>query len=102
MNRTIRKMRNEITILRRNDNYAPNMRMSVQEKRRNPPQEQRVRFENVDNQQRQRVPRQPVLNATVLDDPYNEQIVEKENDYLLEEIFEPIQTDECEMSMYIF
>ena len=95
-------MQNEITILRRNDNYAPNMRMSVQEKRRNPPQEQRVRFENVDNQQRQRVLGKEIPNAMVLDEPYNEQIVEQENDYLLEEIFEPIQTDECEMSMYIF
>jgi hypothetical protein len=64
MNRTIRQMQNEITRLRRNDNYIPNPRMSVPEQRRNPPQEKRVRFENVDNQQRQRVPRQPILNAT--------------------------------------
>jgi hypothetical protein len=39
MNRTIRQMQNEITRLRRNDNYIPNPRMSVQEQRRNPPQE---------------------------------------------------------------
>jgi len=76
MNRTIRQMKNEITILRRNDNYTPNPRMSVQEQRINLPQENRVRFENVDNQQRQRVPRQPIPNATVLDEPYNEKIVE--------------------------
>jgi hypothetical protein len=38
----------------------------------------------------------------VLDEPYNEQIVEQENDYLPEEIFEPVQTDGCETSMYIF
>jgi hypothetical protein len=30
----------------------PNLRMSVPEKRRNTAQEQRTRFENVDNQQR--------------------------------------------------
>jgi hypothetical protein len=76
--------------------------MSVQEQRRNPPQEKRVRFENVDNQQRQRVPRQPILNVVVLDEPYNEHIVEQENDYLPEEIFEPVQMDGCETSMYIF
>ena len=50
----------------------------------------------------QRVPRQRVLNAVVLDELYNEQIVEQENDYLPEENFEPIQKDGCEMSMYIF
>ena len=49
-----------------------------------------MRFENVDNQQRQRVPRQPILNAVVLDEPYNEDIAELENDYLPEEIFEPV------------
>jgi hypothetical protein len=38
----------------------------------------------------------------VLDEPYNEQIVEPENDYLPEEIFEPVQMDGCETSMYIF
>jgi hypothetical protein len=49
MNRTIRKMQNEITRLRKGDNYVANPRMSVQEKRRNPPQENRVRFEKTDN-----------------------------------------------------
>jgi hypothetical protein len=102
MNRTIRQMQNEITRLRRNDNYMPNMRMSVPEQRRNPTQEQRMRFENVDNQQRQRVPRQPTLNTVILDEPYNEKMVEPENDYMPEEIFESVQMDGCETSMYIF
>jgi hypothetical protein len=102
MNRTIRKMQNEITRLRRGDNYVENPRMSVQEQRRNLPQENRVRFENTDNQQRQRVPRQPVPNAVVLDEIYDEQIVEQENDYLPEENFETVQMDGCETSMYIF
>jgi hypothetical protein len=31
MNRTIRKMKNEITRLRMGDNYVSNLRMSVQE-----------------------------------------------------------------------
>jgi hypothetical protein len=61
-----------------------------------------VRFENDDNQQRQRVPRLPIPNATVLDEPYIEHIAEQENDYLPKEIFEPVQMDGCEMSMYIF
>jgi hypothetical protein len=56
MNRTIMQMKNEIIRLRRGDNYVANLRMSIQEKRRNPPQENRVRFENMDNPQRQRVP----------------------------------------------
>jgi hypothetical protein len=76
--------------------------MSVQEQRRNLPQENRVRFENTDNQQRQRVPRKPVPNAVVLDEIYDEQIAEQENDYLPEENFETVQTDGCETSMYIF
>jgi 2-iminoacetate synthase ThiH len=37
MNRTIRKMYNEITRLRRGDNYVPNPRMSIKEKRRTLP-----------------------------------------------------------------
>jgi hypothetical protein len=59
--------------------------MSVQEKRRNPPQENRVRFENIDNPQRPRVPRQPTPNEVVLDDVYDEQMVEQENYYLPDE-----------------
>jgi hypothetical protein len=102
MNRTIRKMKNEITRLRRGDNYVANLRMSVQEKRRNPPQENRVRFENTDNPQRQRVPRKPIPNAVVLDDVYDEKMVEQGNDYLPDESSETVQMDGCETSMYIF
>jgi hypothetical protein len=57
MNRTIKKMQNKITRLRRGDNYVENPRMSPPEQRRNHPQENRVRFENMDNSQRPRVPR---------------------------------------------
>jgi hypothetical protein len=58
-------------------------------------------FENDDNQ-RQRVPRQPIPNKIVLAEPYNEQITEQENCYLPEENFEHVQMDGCETSMYIF
>jgi len=37
MNRTIKKMQNDITKQRRGDNYVENPRMPVLEKRRNPP-----------------------------------------------------------------
>ena len=57
MNRTIKQMQNEITRLRRGDNYVVNPRIPIPEQRRNPPQENRVRFENTDNPQRPRVPR---------------------------------------------
>jgi hypothetical protein len=95
-------MKNEITILRRGRNYVANSRMSVKEKRRNPPQENRVRFENVDNMQRQRVPRTPNPNVVVLDDVYDEKMVEQGNDYLLDESYKTVQMDGCETSMYIF
>jgi hypothetical protein len=61
-----------------------------------------VRFENTDNQKRQRVPRQLVPNVFVLDEIYEEQIDEKENDYLQEENFETVQMDGWDMSIYIF
>jgi hypothetical protein len=64
--------------------------MSVQEKRRNPPQENRVRFENIDNPQRPRVPKKPIPNAVVLDDVYDEKMVEKGNYYLPNEISETV------------
>jgi hypothetical protein len=102
MNITIMKMKNEITKLRRGDNYIANPRMLVQEQRRNLPKENRVRFENTDNQQRQRVPRKPVPNEVVLDEIRDEQIAGQENDYLQEENFETVQMDGCDMSMYIF
>jgi hypothetical protein len=52
LNRTIRQMQNEITRLRRNDNYIPNPRISVPKQISNPPQDQRLRFENDDSQQK--------------------------------------------------
>jgi hypothetical protein len=79
MNRTIRKMQNKITRLKRAGNYVANMIILVQEKRRNPPQENRVRS---DNPQSQRVPRKKIPNGVVLDGVYEEKIVEKGNDYL--------------------
>jgi hypothetical protein len=77
MNRTIKQMQNDITRLRRGDNYVENPRMPILEKRRNPPQENRVRFENTDNPQITRVPRKLTPNAVVLDDVYDEQLIEK-------------------------
>jgi hypothetical protein len=76
MNRIIKQMQNEITRLRRRDNYVENPRIPIPEQRRNPPQENRVRFENMDNPQRLRVPRKPTTNETVLDDVYHEQLIE--------------------------
>jgi hypothetical protein len=35
-----------------------------------------MRFENIDNQQRQRVPRQPNPNTVIIDETYNEKMVE--------------------------
>jgi hypothetical protein len=74
----------------------------IQGQRRNPPQENRVIFENMDNLQRQRVPRKPTPNVVALDDVYDEKMVEQGNDYLLDESVEIIQMDRCEASMYIF
>ena len=90
MNRTIKQMQNEITRLRRGDNYMPNPRIPILEKRRNPPLENRVRFKNMDNPQRPRVPRQPTPNTVVLDDVYDEKLIEQESYYLLDEIFETV------------
>jgi len=61
-----------------------------------------VRFENTDYEQRQSVPMQPISNAGVLDEIYDEQIVEQENDYLSEENFETVHMDGCDTYMYIF
>jgi hypothetical protein len=69
--------------------------MSVPEKRRNPPQENRVSFENIDNPQRPRDPKKRTPNATILDDVYDEKIVEKENYYSLDEISKTVQMDRC-------
>jgi hypothetical protein len=61
-----------------------------------------VRFENIDNPQRPRVPRQPTPNATILDDVYDEKMVDQENYYSPDESLEDVHMDACEMSMYIF
>jgi hypothetical protein len=50
MNITIKKIQNEITKLRKGGNYVANLGISIQEQRRNPPQENKLRFENTDNQ----------------------------------------------------
>jgi hypothetical protein len=44
MNRTIKQIHNDINRLRRGDNYMPNPRIPIPEKRRNLPPENRVRF----------------------------------------------------------
>jgi hypothetical protein len=49
-----------------------------------------VGFENMDNMQRPRVQREPTPNIVVLDDVYDEKMVEKENYYSLDEIFETV------------
>jgi hypothetical protein len=77
MHRTIRQMQNKITRLTRADNYMLNPRMLIPKKRRNPPPENRVRFENIDDPQRPRVPRQPTPNTVVLDDVYDEQLIKQ-------------------------
>jgi hypothetical protein len=99
INRTIKQMQNEITILRRGDNYVENPRMSAPEKRRNPPQENGVRFENMDNLQRPRVPRKPTPNAVILDDVYDEKMVEQEKYYSPYESSKTVQMDRGETSM---
>jgi hypothetical protein len=61
-----------------------------------------VRFENMDNLQRPRIPRKPTPNAVVLDDVYDEKMVEQENYYSPDEIYKTMHMDGCETSMYIF
>jgi len=95
-------MQNKITRLKRGDNYVEKLRMSVPEKRRNLPKENKVRFENMDNTQRSRVPRQRSSNAVVPNDIYDEKMVEQENYYSPDERSEIVQMDRCEKSMYIF
>jgi hypothetical protein len=102
MNKIIKQMKNKITRLRRRDNYIPNPRMPIPEQRRNPPQENRVSFENTNNPQRPRVPRQPTANAVVLDDVYDEKLIEQENYYSPDERSKTVKMDRCETSMYIF
>jgi hypothetical protein len=67
-----------------------NSRISVPEQRRNPPKENRVGFENMDNPQRPRVHRQPTTNVVILDHVYDEQMVEQEKYYSPDEISETV------------
>ena len=90
MNRNIKQMQNKITKLRRGDNYVENLRMSVPEQRSNPPQENIMRFENMANSQRPRIPKQPTSNAIVVDDVYDEKMVEQEKYYSPDESFETV------------
>jgi hypothetical protein len=102
MNRTIKQMQNELTRLRRNENFPPNPRMHVQEQRRNPIQEQRIRNDGTTDEFRQRAPRVPNPNVVVLEDVFEDQNIDQEVDFIQEENLESVQTDECESSMYIF
>jgi hypothetical protein len=88
--------------MRRGYNYVANPRIPIPEKRRNPPQENRVRFERTDNPKIPRVPRQPTHNVIVMDDAYDEHLIEQENYYSPDESYETVQMDRCKMSMYIF
>jgi hypothetical protein len=78
----------------------PNLRMPIPKKRRNPPPENRVRFENSDNPQRERIPTQPTPNAIVLDGVYDEQLIKQEK--YTDESSKTMQMDRCKTSMYIF
>jgi hypothetical protein len=81
-------MKNETTKLKRGDNCMPNQKMPIPKQRRNPPLENRVRFENIKDSSRPRVPRQPTPNAVVLDDVCDEKSTEKEGNYLPNKCFE--------------
>jgi hypothetical protein len=102
MNGIIKQMKNETTRPRRGDTYVENPRMSVPYQRMNPPRENRVRFENMDNLQRPRVPREPTPNVVFMDDVYDEKMAEKENYYSPNEIYETLQMDGCKTSRCIF
>jgi hypothetical protein len=56
----------------------PNPRIPIPKQRRNPPPENRVKFKNTEDPRRPRVPRQPIPNAIVLDDVYDEKLTEQE------------------------
>jgi hypothetical protein len=103
MNRTIRQMQNEIIRLRRNENFMLDSRMSSSRtKKKSCSRTKRTRIENTNDQQRQRIPREPNPNAVILEEAYDEQTIEQEVDYIQEEILESVETDGCETSMYIF
>jgi len=62
-------MHNELTRLRRGENFAPtnqNPRVPAQEQRRNPLHEQRIINDDRIEEHRQRAPRVPNLNGSIL------------------------------------
>jgi hypothetical protein len=95
-------MHNDISRIRRGDNYMPNPRMPILKQRRNPPPENRVRFKNTKDPPRPRVPRQPTPNAIVLDDVCDEKSTEKEGYYSPNECSETLHMDGWEAPMYIY
>jgi hypothetical protein len=76
--------------------------MLITDQRRNPPPRNRVGFENTDDPQTPRVPIMPTPNAVILDDVYDEKLIEQEIYSLLDEIYKTIQMDGYNMTMYIF
>jgi hypothetical protein len=88
-------MQNELTRLRRNENFAPNPRIHVQEQRRNIVQEQRIRNDGTNEEFRQREPRVPNPNVVILEEIFEDEIVDNVNqevDFIQEEILESVQT----------
>jgi hypothetical protein len=67
-----------------------------------PSQENKVRFEKTNNTQRPRVPKQPSPNTVVLEDVYDDKLIEKENYYSPDEISETVYMDGWKTPMYIF
>jgi hypothetical protein len=103
MNQTIRQMQNELTRLRRNENFSPNPRIPIQEQRRNHVQGQRIGNDGTNEEFRQRAPRVPNPNVVILEEIFEDEIVDnQEVDFVQEEILESVQMDEGESSMYIF
>jgi hypothetical protein len=107
MNRTIRQMQNELTRLRRDENFVPtnqNPRILIQEQRRNHVQEQRMR-QYRDEEHRKRAPRVPNPNVVVMEEIFEEENFENYNqeaNNIQDEILELVQMDEGESSFYIF
>jgi len=87
-------MKNEIIRLKRNENFIPNPRMLVQNQRRNPIQEWRIRGDGTIDEFKQRASRVPNPNVVILEDNFEDQFYDQEVDYIQEEIVESIQTNE--------
>jgi hypothetical protein len=102
MNRTIRQMKNELTRLRRGENFVLNSRILSQEQRRNPILEKRVRNDEKNEEYRQMTPRVPNPNDVVLEEIFEDENLDnfdQEVDIVQDEILE---YDEGESSLYIF